>query len=205
MKYLKLFKTETEYNQFKDSENYVLPNVNLISENNELIFNPNVEAASPNIICTYDVTDISRETRLTSEYVSSITTMIVDGVEMDFDNYYQFDSNGLHIVEFVVDDNTINVWEENNYATDYRMFSGCDTLICAELPEVFSNYEIYGELFAFCYNLVTVTFNSKIEPFGFISEMFDYITTNGVLRYPKGSDYSKLIAALPESWTYEEF
>lgn len=37
MKYLKLFETETDYNQFKDSEDYVLPNV-IFSEETGVVY-----------------------------------------------------------------------------------------------------------------------------------------------------------------------
>lgn len=62
-------------------------------------------SASPNLVCVYDIVDTSRETQIMSSYGSyAYTSMIVDGVEMDFDCYYQFDTEGLHTVEFVFDE-----------------------------------------------------------------------------------------------------
>jgi len=40
MKYIKVFNTESDYQTFKDEEDYVTPNVCLIEENNTVSFNP---------------------------------------------------------------------------------------------------------------------------------------------------------------------
>lgn len=36
MKYIKIFNNESEYNSFKNSEEWVLPNLSLIEETNEI-------------------------------------------------------------------------------------------------------------------------------------------------------------------------
>ena len=64
---------------------------------------------SPNLVCVYDVTDISGMTELIDnrgypECSQVCSSMIVDGVEMDLNYDYQFDSVGLHTVEFVLDE-----------------------------------------------------------------------------------------------------
>jgi len=40
MKYIKVFNTDSEYQIFKDGEDYVTPNVSLINDNNAVCFNP---------------------------------------------------------------------------------------------------------------------------------------------------------------------
>jgi hypothetical protein len=40
MKYIKKFNTTTEYDQFKDSEDYILPNVSFVTENKHVGFYP---------------------------------------------------------------------------------------------------------------------------------------------------------------------
>jgi hypothetical protein len=42
MKYLKQFKQVSEYNAFKESEDYILPNVSSIVETESVEFNPYV-------------------------------------------------------------------------------------------------------------------------------------------------------------------
>lgn len=104
MKHLKLFNDTASYEVWKRSEDYVLPNV-VFSEETGVIYNPYVAPASPNLVCVYDVTDISYRTQLIGRYAGvAYTSMIVDGVEMDFEYNYQFETVGLHIVEFVLDE-----------------------------------------------------------------------------------------------------
>lgn len=47
MKYLKQFKQTSEYEVFKESEDYVLPNVSYIEEGNKVEYNPFVESVEP--------------------------------------------------------------------------------------------------------------------------------------------------------------
>lgn len=46
MKHLKLFKTEAEYTQFKESEAYILPNVSFVEEDNKVEYNPESTTSS---------------------------------------------------------------------------------------------------------------------------------------------------------------
>jgi hypothetical protein len=54
--------------------------------------------------------------------------MIVDGVEMDFDCYYQFDTEGLHTVEFVFD-------EEYKTELPSQGFNFVKQLVSITIPE----------------------------------------------------------------------
>lgn len=46
MKYLKYFTNESDYQTFKDSEEYITPNVSYVEEINGVKFNPNVTSVS---------------------------------------------------------------------------------------------------------------------------------------------------------------
>ena len=64
-----------------------------------------------------------------SGYASHVyTSMIVDGVEMDFDCYYQFDTNGLHTVEFIFD-------EEYKTVLPSQGFDYVTQLVSITIPE----------------------------------------------------------------------
>lgn len=197
MKHLNLFKTETEYIQFKDSEDYVLPNVSYVEETGELGFNPYVAPASPNIVAVYNVTDISREIKLIQSYaLPNIVSMIVDGVEMDVDDYYQFDTVGLHTVEFILDDKT---------KMPKDIFYDTRELVSVEVPESITSTDgVFIYLYSGSENLSTIVFNGKIAPSPASLILKRGGTINGVLKYPKGADYSAWIALLPEGWTTEE-
>lgn len=197
MKYLNLFKTEVEYIQFKDSEDYVLPNVSYVEENGKVGFNPNVEPASPNLMVVYNVTDNTREYTLAGQYSHQyFTSMIIDGVEMEVDVYYQFETVGLHTVEFVLFDNT---------KIEQSMFNNvnCD-MISVEFPSTIT-YIYSGIHLNKRETLKEITFHSKVAPLVTDNGVFDGISETGVFKYPKGSDYSAWIALLPEGWTTKEF
>lgn len=197
-KYINFFELIQEYESYKNGEDFILPNVNLIAENNKLIFNPDVELASPNLVAVYNVTDISQETMLIGNYASSnIVSMIVDGVETDVDMYYQFNTIGLHTVEFILDDKT---------KMPQHVFYDVRELVSVEVPE---SITIIDGTFIFLSNisenLSTIVFNGKIAPSPEQLYLQRGSSVNGVLKYPKGADYSAWIALLPEGWTTEEF
>ena len=182
--YINFFELMSEYESYKNGEDFILPNVNLISENNELIFNPYVEPVSPNIVCIYDVTDVAQETKLCSEYVTCITTIIVDGEEKEFEQYYQFDTVGKHTVEFVIDDNAKYQFDEwGSYS--YHFFVNCVCLISIELPDY--TYAINCE-FITASNVGEIICHAKTAPE--YTSAFRNAKPNGILKYPKGSDYS---------------
>ena len=127
MKHLKRFETEAGYTQFKDTENFVLPNVSYVEETNVVKFNPYVELGNPNVVCTYNITNISYKTQiLYSDGLSCFSYMIVDGIEMDVDTHYQFDTVGNHVVEFVLNDPTV--------IGDYA-FCECSSLTSVTIPD----------------------------------------------------------------------
>lgn len=210
MKHLNLFKTETEYNQFKDSEDYVLPNVSYVEETGEIGFNPYIEPASPNLVATFNVEDISGETCIAGQYSGKyFTSMIVDGIEMDVDSYYQFDTTGKHTVEFVLADNT---------SLGFDLFNNTSGLISVEIPSTvtlisasaFSGRRDLKEII--CYSNVAPTIEggvwvNNVEYTGVL--LLD--AYNGVVRHPKGSDYSSWFVAdngtglLGHNWTTKEF
>lgn len=198
MKYLKLFENTASYEAYKASEDYVLPNVSYITETKSVGYNPYVAPVSPNIVCTYNVTDISKETKLVQDYaLSNIVSMIVDGVEMDAYNYYQFDTVGLHTVEFILDDKT---------KMPKDIFYQTYELVSVEVPESITSIDgMFIYLYSVSENLSTIVFNSKNAPTPEHLYLRQGSSVNGVLKYPKGADYSAWIALLPEGWTVEEF
>lgn len=198
MKYLKNFETEAAYAAYKNGSEFILPNVSYVEDIKDVAFNPYVAPASPNIVCTYNITDISKDTKLVQDYaLDNIVSMIVDGVEMDVDNYYQFDTVGLHTVEFILDDKT---------KMPKDIFYNIYGLVSVEVPESITSIDgMFIYLFSVSENLSTIVFNSKIAPTPTTLYLRQGSSVNGVLKYPKGADYSAWIASLPEGWTTEEF
>lgn len=116
--------------------------------NNYIDKNTPEEPTSPNVICTYNVTDISQETQILNAYaLGYFSSMIVDGVEMDVDTYYQFDTVGNHVAEYVLIDPTI--------IGDWA-FAGCTSLTSITIPDSVTSI---GAAFGECSGLKS--FNGK--------------------------------------------
>ena len=56
-KYLKKFNEDAEYQAFKESEEYILPNVSYVENNNVVYYNPFAEAKSGVIVAHYRATE----------------------------------------------------------------------------------------------------------------------------------------------------
>ena len=154
MKHLKLFNNENEYNSFVESEDFVLPNVSYWKDG-EVKFNPFVAPANPNIVCVYNITDISGETKIAGNYAGNyFTSMIVNGVEMELDTYYQFDTIGKHIVEFVLDDSTTSIGD---------VLNSCSALTSVTIPNSVTSL---GGTFRGCTNLTSVTIPNSVTSIG---------------------------------------
>lgn len=211
MKHLKLFNDTASYEAWKNSEDYVLPNVTFTEDGN-LYYNAYVEPVSPNIVCRYNVTDISYETKILHDYaLGSFSSMIVDGVEMDVDCYYQFDTTGLHTVEFVYAEGTYRGYNLNEVIGEgwFRLAWADGAWVSLEIPAsvkfVHSSQSIEGE------NLKEIIFHSAECPLaygGWNNNTFHNLAETGVLKYPKGSDYSLVIECMAQyhpGWTCVEF
>ena len=148
-----------------------------------------------NIIVKYDVLTTD-ECTIAGQYSSKyFASMFVDGVEMDVDVYIPFKTAGLHTVEFVLADNTQTGNGLLNNVCDCKILS-------VEFPSTINKVNDFS---LSAHNGVELIFNSKIAPdFTYAFGEFS-IPNSGVLKYPKGSDYSEIIALLPEGWTTKEF
>lgn len=199
MKHLKLFNDTASYETWKNSEDYVLPNVSYTEDGN-LYYNAYVAPASPNIVVTYNVPDgdyLGRQ--VCGNYAgNNITTMIVDGVEMDFEYSGVFETYGKHTIEFVLDDKTTM---PRGMFIDNPAINWIEKI---ELPATLTNYT-----FNIKCNVSTVKeiiFNSKTAPSSVTWKNVDYDShVDCVIKYPKGSDYSSVINTLPNRYTAVEF
>ena len=155
MKHLKLFNDAASYEAWKNSEEYVLPNVTFIEDGN-LHYNAYVEpvVASPNIVAVYNVTDISWETNIIGSYgIGNVESLIIDGNEVEPDTYYQFENTGLHTVEIILEDKT-------NMA---NMFYDSDELVSFTIPD--SITEIDPSICYGCKNLTNVSIGSGVTSY----------------------------------------
>lgn len=198
MKYLKYFKDASVYEAYKNSDDYVLPNVSYIEDSNVVMYNPksinpNVKPNANRVICTYDASDSQWGVSLFNYYGwDTFSSMFIDGVQKDKETSYLFESGGLHTVEFVLYDEKI--------IGDYA-FLECGKLTSVVIPDSVTNIGTWA--FNYCDSLTSITCNAFVAPTLKGDGVFNLISASGVLRVPKGSDYSTWIEALPDSWTVE--
>lgn len=202
MKYLKYFTNASDYQAFKESEDYILPNVSYVENSDVVMYGPYVEPASPNVVCVYNITDISQDTMLMGSYgLSAFDSMIVDGIETDVDQYYQFDRTGLHTVEFVLSDPTI-LTEHAFY--DYGRNI---PLISISLPSSITS--LNQGVTHRCDMLVEYICHSMTQPYWtYNGNQIGLNNNNGVFKYPKGADYSGVVEYINQNypnWTCVEF
>ena len=153
MKYLKYFEEASAYEAYKNGSDYVLPNISFVEETVDVKFNPYTAPASPNVVCTYNVTDISQETRILSDNgLAHVTNMIVDGVEMEAETYYQFDTVGNHVVEFVLYDPT---------SIGNDAFYRCSGLTSIVIPNSVTSIGNYA--FGYCSGLTSITIPDSVN------------------------------------------
>jgi hypothetical protein len=85
--------------------------------------------------------------------------------------------------------------------TDMRStFSGCKSII--SIPELdLSNVENMESTFVSCTKLIEIRLKGNPSKLTKVTNMFQFINTNGVMYYDSRYDYSKIINVLPSTWT----
>lgn len=219
MKYLKLFENTASYEAWKNSEEFVLPNVSYVEENTGVKFNPNVPVQQ-NLSVILNITDISSSTTVCYK-TEAFSEMIIDGISMEPVQKYQFESTGKHVVEYVLID--------KKHIPDYCFFQGpyygalnvqyIDTLLIPEgvetmgyailpqgqryvkhieFPSTFNgNPTILGDGHS---ALETITFKCPPENIS-LDLQFSCGTDTGevIVYYPDKYDYSSIIEQLNTS------
>lgn len=176
-KYLKKFDTHAEYEEAR--QNLILPNVSYCEDNNEVHYNP-IVPPSRVIKCTIDVETTSNPTVLFSDWygtawnnVESALITRPNGTTIEltyndlvqYDPYegtdpymcYQFDTIGIHTIEYTLNPNVTSLTEHDIIA-DPRNIS------IIEIPNCISS--IGTMAFGFCDELTTLILPDSITSLG---------------------------------------
>ena len=194
--YIKLFQNHTQYEAYKNSADYIRPNVSYCEDNDDVHYN-----YYPPIVAVFNVTDTSSPTQLLSS-PQNIIEMEIDGVvQPEVVNRYQFDTTGEHTVKYVLDDKT---------TISSGAFNSCQALISVVIPDTVTS--IGNSAFYYCRNLASVNIPDSVTSIGssafyrcsnletitclattaptIQSTTFGYVKTDGTLYVPTGSNYS---------------
>lgn len=161
-RYLKLFQTHSEYLDYINGQNAILPNVSYCIDNQDVHYNPWAR-----LIVTYTDEDDSEPTLLFSwdDQADMIANKLFSKIEVDdevvslssIDNNsgtYQL-SEGTHTVKYTLIDPT---------TIEGRLFGLCTNLTSVTIPNTIT--EIGTQAFYGCTGLTTVTMGNGIRTIG---------------------------------------
>lgn len=173
-KYLKSFNSHSEYQQYIQSNDKVLPNVSYCKDNDEVHYNPWVETR---VVAKFNVTDTSSATDIMyNDATSQFSEIEIDGVvQPSVVSSYTFDTTGEHTVKYTLSDPTC-IGEGAFYGC-YRL---TDITICSSVTY------IEDDAFYYCSNLETITSLAITAP-TIENHTFQYVKTGGTLTVPTGS------------------
>ena len=133
MIYLKHFKTLIDYNNYKNSYEFILPNVSSCEEDSDfIVYNPEDEESDSGsgsgsgsgsnelilegnqVLCKYNVTNTNNLTNLLYK-TNNFSSMIVDGIEREVAKSYIFNTTGEHTVLFTLAEGVTSISNQTFY------------------------------------------------------------------------------------------
>ena len=168
-KYLKLFNQDAEYHRFKETEEYILPNVSYIKADNIVYYNPHTEAKPGVIMARYNATE---ENKLALADTSNVKSLKVNGENVEFGDMYYFNEVGEYDVEIeLIDPTLINgvIYDENESAISNSMFCESESWVGACLTSVIlpeGITTIGDDAFEDCDNLAAINIPNSVTSIG---------------------------------------
>ena len=176
--YIKLFQTHSQYETYKNSTDYITPNVSYCEQQDEVHYDPYIP---PVVVLTkYNITDTSNATNIMGNTAASLFSEVeIDGVkQQNITTTYTFNTTGEHTIKYTfVSSDTIGdtafrqcaqmteVTIPNNVTTiGVSAFSVCTNLTSINIPD---NVISIGRLaFASCSKLRNVIIGSGVTTIG---------------------------------------
>ena len=144
MKHLKLFENEGQYESFKSSEDFVLPNVSYVAENKDINYSA-IVLPTYTISATFGIesTDINNDVKILNN-TTGVKSISIDGVKQsNIPTTAKFTTQGTHTVIYTVETTVMNNW-----------FEGCSNLVEFDITGM---TEVGENAFAGCNLLHTIT------------------------------------------------
>ena len=206
LKYLKLFETHTEYEEYMN-DNPTLPNVSYCIDNDEVHYNPYVPPMDTRIVATFNVINSTVPNSIINDeedIMATVTQMEIDGVVLDdVVSVYKFDTTGDHTVKYTLSDPTSLLAVDTGFYY-IGMFAFEPRLTKVELPA--SVTSIGSGLFRGAGQLTNVTLQSTTPPtlgtdvfYNTNANLVIYVPSESVDAYKSASgwsDYASRIQAI---------
>lgn len=146
-KYLKLFNLESEYTAYKNSSDFVLPNVSYITETKDIKYSA-VVLPTYTISATFGIegADINQDVKILNN-TTGVKAISIDGIKQsNVQTTAKFTTQGTHTVTYTVDTTVMNNWFEgcsNIVEFDItgmtevgeNAFAGCNLLHIITIPD----------------------------------------------------------------------
>ena len=196
--YLKQFENHTQYENYINGSDAILPNVSICTTEGDVHYNPYVEPVETRLVAKFNVTSTSSPTQLFhGTEVSYFSEIEIDGiVQPRVVTGYTFDTLGEHTVKYTLIDPT---------RIGSSAFIWCSSLTSVTIPNsvtwisssafqrtnltsiVIPNTVTYigGGVFSNC-SLTSIVCNAMTAP-TIESYTFQDIKTGGTLTVPQGS------------------
>ena len=160
MKYLKYFKTDADYQNYFNSDDFVTPNVSYVEDTNIVYYK-----ATNTIFATYSATV---DNKLAIANTSNVKSLKVNGNNVSFGNAYYFESNGEYKVEIeLINDSIINgvIYDEGWNPLSSSMFYDAKNNIGSCLTSITipgSVTSIKASAFSWCSSLTSITIPNSV-------------------------------------------
>ena len=159
MKHTKKFEAHTDYVSYKNSQDYLKPNVSYCGDKNELHFEKYKTGIDTRIVATFNIINTLKPTdivgydlRLSRYMLSNIAGIEIDGVtQSNVTGYYTFTSSGDHTIKYTLVDNTI---------IEAAAFMRCGRMTSISLPDTVT--EIKSQAFNSCTGLTSFVIPSSV-------------------------------------------
>ena len=153
-KYLKKFENHTQYENYINGSDAILPNVSICTTEGDVHYNPYVETR---VVAKYNVIDTSSPTPIGyNQYTSGFSKIEIDGVvQPSVVSAYTFNTTGEHTVKYTLKDPTI---------IGYYAFEYCTSITSIDIPN--SVTSISDSAFSSCSGLTSINIPSGVTYIG---------------------------------------
>ena len=174
--YIKLFQNHTQYETYRNSEDYIRPNVSYCEQQNEVHYN----WVETRLVCKFNITDTSSATPIMDSLAAfHFSEIEIDGIIQPNVIYsYTFNTTGEHTVKYSLVNNTIiggGAFYECTSLTSViipdsvtsigsEAFRGCISLTSVIIPNSVTSIEKWA--FRDCSNLTSITIPDSMNSIG---------------------------------------